>query len=83
MKTGYVIIVKDYVAEICEFQTLTIINMPDNSKLYFVSTKYGENYFNESDLKPNRIDLEKECEELNKALVKARGVNARSGYKTH
>jgi len=75
MKHGYVIIAKDYKAEICEFETLTVINMPDGTKLYFVHTKYGDSYFNEGDLRANRSDLEKECEELNKAL---RGIDGRT-----
>ena len=49
MKNGFVIIVKDYKAEICEFTTLTVITMPDGSKLYFVHTKYGDEYFKEMD----------------------------------
>lgn len=83
MKHGYVIIAKDYVAEICEFETITVIAMPDDSKLYFVHTKYGDNYFNESDLKASKSELEKECNELNEALKRVGESNARSHYKTH
>ncbi len=83
MKHGYVIIAKDYKAEICEFETLTVINMPDGTKLYFVHTKYGDNYFSEGDLRPARSDLEKECREMNEALVIAREQNARSSYKVY
>lgn len=77
MDKGYVIIVKDYKAEICEFITIAIGNMPDNSKLYFVHTKYGDDYFNEQELKANRTDLEKECDELNKVLEKSIHVASR------
>ena len=73
MKHGYVIIVKDYVAEICEFTTLTIVNMPDDSKLYFIHTKFGDDYFQEGDLKNNKECLMKECEDLNRALRKVHG----------
>lgn len=80
MKHGYVIIARNYMAEICEFDTLTIIAMPDNTRLYFIHTKYGDDYFQESELSATREKLEKECEELNEAL---RGGNARSNRKTH
>lgn len=80
MKNGYVIIVRDYVAEVCEFQTLTIIAMPDNSRLYFIHTKYGDDYYHEEDLFATREKLDKECEGLNKAL---RGKNAGSNSETH
>ena len=80
MKHGFVIIARDYIAEICEFETLSIIAMPDNTKLYFIHTKYGDDYFQERELSPTKEKLEKECEELNKAL---RGGNARSNHKTH
>lgn len=80
MRRGYVIIVKDYVAEICEFETLTVIAMPDGSRLFFIHTKYGDNYFNEADLKASRTELEKECEAMNKAL---RGFNGRTKGSYH
>lgn len=80
MKQGYVIIVKDYVAEICEFQTLTTIAMPDGSLLYFIHTKHGDNYFNEADLRTTREALVIECEEMNKAL---RGLNERIKGSVH
>ena len=81
MKHGYVIIVKDYVAEICEFETLTVIAMPDDSRLYFIHTKHGDDYFNERDLRANRSDLEHECEELNKALRESHERTKTSVYK--
>ena len=80
MKHGYVIIVRNYIAEICEFETLTVVQMPDNTRLYFIHTKYGEDYYQEDNLSATREGLEKECEELNKAL---RGNNARSSNKTY
>ena len=78
MKHGYVIIARDYVAEICEFETLTVIQMPDGTKLYFIHTKFGDDYFPEENLSATRESLEEECAELNKAL---RGSNARSNNK--
>jgi hypothetical protein len=81
MKNGFVIIVKDYKAEICEFTTLTVITMPDGSKLYFVHTKYGDEYFKEMDLRANRSELEKECEAMNKALGGLNGRNKGSYHK--
>lgn len=81
MPKGYVIIIKDYVAEICEFRTIEIINAPDGTIIYHVETKYGEDYFKEGDVKPVRKMLEKECEEMNETL---RGVNhAGSNLKNH
>lgn len=73
MKHGYLIIVKDYKAEIVEFQTLTIIMMPDETRMYFVQTKYGEGYYNERDLRATSEELEQDCEDMNKALQRARG----------
>ena len=73
MIKGYVIIVRDYVAEVCEFTTLQIIDTPDGIKLYYVHTKYGDNYFKESELSPIRKPLLEQCEELNKELEKVRG----------
>ena len=81
MRKGYVIIVRNYIAEICEFETLQIINTPDGTVLYHVVTKYGEDYFKEGDLKPIRKMLEQECEEMNRAL---QGVkNAKRSNKNH
>lgn len=80
MPKGYVIIVRDYVAEICEFQTIEIFTAPDGTRIYHVLTKYGEDDFKEGELKPIRKMLEKECEELNKALAGAK--DARSNSKT-
>lgn len=71
MIKGYVITIKDYKAEICEFRTIEIINAPDGTKIYHAETKYGEDYFKESDIVPVRKMLEKQCEELNKALEKS------------
>ena len=68
MRQGFLIYIKDYVAEIVEFKTLQIYQMPDGTKKYFVHTKYGEEFFYESDLHVSRSELEQECEELNKAL---------------
>lgn len=81
MPKGYVIIVRDYVAEICEFKTIEIINAPDGTLIYHVQTKYGEEYYKENEIKPVRKMLEKECEDLNKALGGAK--NAKSGHKVH
>lgn len=71
---GYTIAIKDYKAEICECNVIQIINMPDNSKIYHISTKYGENYVKEGDVSPIKKVLEKQCEELNKALKKSEGT---------
>lgn len=79
MRRGYVIIVRNYIAEICEFETISIINTPDDIRIYYVRTKYGEDYFKESEVSPIRKALEKECEEMNKAL---RGQNAGSSNKS-
>lgn len=68
MLNGYCLIVKDYKAEIVEFQTRTIITMPDDSKLYLIHTKYGDEYFNEKDLSSTKERFITECEELNKTL---------------
>ena len=81
MKHGFVIIARDYKAEVCEFETITIVAMPDGSKLYLIHTKYGDDYYNERDLSTDRVRLEKECEELNKALAGVK--NARSNRKVH
>ena len=72
MLKGYCIMVRDYKAEIVEFTTLTIATMPDESKLYLIHTKFGNDYFSERDLRQSREELEKECAELNKALSKAK-----------
>lgn len=80
MPKGYVIIVRDYVAEIVEFRTLQIVTTPDDIRLYHVVTKYGEDFFKESEVSSIRKSLEKECEDMNKAL---RGLHARSDNKIH
>ena len=67
-KKGYVIIAKDYKAEIVELEIITTINMPDDSKLFFGTTKYGDGYYNERDVRFSRQELERECMEMNKAL---------------
>lgn len=81
MPKGYVIIVRDYIAEICEFKTIEIVHAPDGTIIYHVQTKFGEDYFRESEVKPVRKMLETECEELNKALSGAK--NAKSNHKNH
>lgn len=68
MHKGYVIIIRDYIAEICEFTTIEIINAPDDTKIYHVTTKYGEDYFKESEISPIKKALEKQCDEMNIAL---------------
>lgn len=68
MLNGYCLIAKDYKAEVVEFATLSTITMPDDSVLYFVRTKYGDEYMNEKDLSPTREKFDKECEELNKTF---------------
>jgi len=78
MLKGYVIIVKNYVAEICEFTTISNITTVDGTKLYYVRTKHGEDYFKEDELSPVRKALEKSCKELNEAL---RGVYEGSANK--
>lgn len=65
---GYVLMVRDYVAEIVEFKTLEVMDVPDGSHKYHVETKYGEQDFDESELSPIRGKLEKECRELNEAF---------------
>lgn len=75
MRQGYLIYVKDYKAEIIEFQTLQAYQMPDGTKKYFVKTKYGDDFFYENDLHISRSELQRECDELNKAL---RGANGKS-----
>ena len=71
MLNGYLISVRDYKAEIIEFATLSIVNMPDGSKLHLIHTKYGDDYHAESELHETREELEKECAELNESLSKA------------
>lgn len=77
MLKGYVIIVRNYIAEICEFTTLQVVDTPDGTKLYYISTKYGEDYYRESELKPIRKMLEKECEDLNKSLSGAKNAGSK------
>lgn len=81
MKHGYCLIVRDYVAEIVEFTTITIIAMPDETKLYFIHTKYGDDYYKEGDLSPTRERFEQECADLNKTLSATKGANEKSIYK--
>ena len=68
MREGYVIVVKDYNAEIVRFVTMKVIIMPDSSKLYYVHTKYGNEYFKESDLFETEEELVVECKQLNDAM---------------
>ena len=75
MRSGYCLIVRDYKAEIVEFVTKNITTMPDGSKLYLVHTKFGDDYYHESDLSPTKEVYEKECEELNITLSKIKGDN--------
>lgn len=69
MLNGYCLIARNYKAEIVEFATLSTITMPDDSVLYLVRTKYGDDYMNEKDLSPTKDRFEEECERLNKALA--------------
>ena len=75
MPKGYAIVVRNYIAEIVEFRTIEIFNAPDGIKIYHVETKYGDDYFYESAVRAVRKELEKECEDINRALGKK---NARS-----
>lgn len=68
MREGYVIIAKDYRAEIVKFVTMKEIIMPDESKLYYVHTKYGNDYFKETDLFQSEEELIEECKQLNDAM---------------
>lgn len=68
MREGYVIVVRNYNAEIVKFVTMKEIIMPDSSKLYYVHTKYGNEYFKESDLFETEAELVAECEQLNDAM---------------
>ena len=68
MREGYVIVVRNYNAEIVKFVTMKEIIMPDSSKLYYVHTKYGNEYFKESDLFETEEELVAECEQLNDAM---------------
>lgn len=68
MREGYVIVVKNYNAEIVRFVTMKEIIMPDSSKLYYVHTKYGNEYFKESDLFETEEELVVECKQLNDAM---------------
>ncbi len=74
MRQGFLIYIKDYVAEIVEFKTLQIYEMPDGTKKYFVKTKYGDDFFYENDLHISRSELEQECNDINKAFG---GINER------
>lgn len=86
MLNGYCLMVRDYKAEIVEFATLSVITMPDSSRLYLVHTKFGDDYMNEKDLSPTKERFEKECNDLNKALMKLKegdknGGNEKQLYK--
>lgn len=72
MLNGYCLVVRDYKAEIVEFATLSVITMPDESKLYLVRTKYGDDYMNEGDLSPTKDKFVAECESLNRTLAKVK-----------
>ena len=80
MPKGFIIVVRDYVAEIVEFQTIEIIKMPDDERIFHIVTKFGEDYVKEGQIKPIRKMLEKECEELNKALEASRGTHIERSY---
>lgn len=81
MLNGYCLIARDYKAEIVEFATMSIINTPDNGKLYLIHTKYGDEYRKEDELSPTRERFEKECEEINKSFAKIKGdANGKSIY---
>lgn len=73
MREGYVIVVRNYKAEIVRFVTMKEIIMPDSSKLYYVHTKYGNEYFKESDLFETEEELVAECEQLNDAMKRING----------
>lgn len=71
MLNGYCLMVKDYKAEIVEFATISIINMPDDSKTYLIQTKYGAEYRKESELSETKEVFEKECADINESFQKA------------
>lgn len=71
MLNGYRLIVRNYKAEIVEFATKSIVTMPDDSKVYLIHTKYGDEYVSEKELSKDRESFEQECAEINKALEKA------------
>lgn len=73
MREGYVIVVRNYNAEIVRFVTMKEIIMPDSSKLYYVHTKHGNEYFKESDLFETEEELVVECEQLNDAMKRING----------
>lgn len=73
MREGYVIVVRNYNAEIVRFVTMKEIIMPDSSKLYYVHTKYGNEYFKESDLFETEEELVVECKQLNDAMKRING----------
>ena len=68
MREAEVRVVRNYNAEIVKFVTMKEIIMPDSSKLYYVHTKYGNEYFKESDLFETEEELVAECEQLNDAM---------------
>lgn len=79
MLNGYCLVAKDYKAEIVEFSTLSIITMPDNSTLYLIHTKYGDEYRHESELSSTREKFEKECEQLNESFARLKEKGDKSG----
>ena len=79
---GFCLLVRDYKAQIVEFTTKSITTMPDNSKIYLIHTKFGDDYVNESELSPTKDRFINECEELNHSLSRLQnggnnGVKAR------
>ena len=79
---GYVLMVRNYKAEIVPFETINTIELPDGSLKYYVRTKFGEDYFNESDISPIKRRFLDDCNKLNEALEKAkRGMNEGSVLK--
>lgn len=69
---GYVLMVRDYKAEIVRFDTLEVMELPDGSNKYRVMTKFGEAYFNESELSPIKAKFVEECNKLNEALSRGK-----------
>ena len=44
--------------------------MPDDSKLYLIHTKFGDEYVKEKELSKSKESFEKECAEINESLQK-------------
>ena len=80
MQKGYMIVVNNYVAEICEVDILEIINTPDEIRLFHVISKYGEDYVQESQVKPVKKMLQHEFEQVQKELEKSKGVHIEKRY---